>query len=198
MNVLFIWAQTGEIERLLFWERNGVRHPDDLGLRIQTASRFSSLDTIGWLVAIGATVAFLVWFHRAYVNLSIAHGTTMYAPGWAIGVWFIPVLNLWRPYFMTSELLPGTVDGEPADDRPSRLTTWWVLWTASGIVALLISYGLLNELPGLLVTLLDCAASTGLAVSALLAIRIVRIVTDHQDALLGDLAGGLPPTRFGV
>ena len=81
-----------------------MRHPDDLGLRIQTASRFSSLNTIGWLVAIGATVAFLVWFHRAYVNLSIAHGTTMYAPGWAIGVWFIPVLNLWRPYFMTSEL----------------------------------------------------------------------------------------------
>ena len=69
VNVLFIWAQTGEIERLLFWERNGVRHPDDLGLRIQTASRFSSLDTIGWLVAIGATVAFLVWFH----GLSLIH-----------------------------------------------------------------------------------------------------------------------------
>src|SRR5262245_46736408 len=50
------------------------------------------------LAALAAAILFLRWFHRAYRNLdALAPGSRRFGTAWAIGAWFFPVLNLWRP-----------------------------------------------------------------------------------------------------
>jgi hypothetical protein len=59
-----------------------------------------------------------------------------YKPGWAIGAWFVPFLNIWRPKQIADDIWHvSEMQPPPAYDRPSRLgeTTalmkwWWVLW----------------------------------------------------------------------
>jgi len=43
-------------------------------------------------------VAFIMWFYRAYSNLPRlgVTGGLRFGPGWAIGAWFVPFLNLVR------------------------------------------------------------------------------------------------------
>ncbi|WP_371618974.1 DUF4328 domain-containing protein [Streptomyces sp. NBC_00454] len=46
------------------------------------------------LAMIPTAVVFIVWFHRVRVNAGVyAQGTFRGGAGWAIGVWFIPVLG---------------------------------------------------------------------------------------------------------
>src|SRR5215510_14201591 len=49
------------------------------------------------IVYAAAGIVFLAWFHRAHLNLPAlgARGLT-YTSGWAIGAWFVPILNLFR------------------------------------------------------------------------------------------------------
>jgi len=57
---------------------------------------FLALTQLVALLAAG--ILFLCWFHRAYANLR-AFGTEglPHGPGWAVGYWFIPFVNLVRP-----------------------------------------------------------------------------------------------------
>jgi Domain of unknown function (DUF4328) len=83
-------------------------------------------------VLIVGAVFFLRWFHRAYANLRALGAATQYGAGWAIGFWFIPILNLFRPKQMADEIWSGSGDdGEPA---PGVVTWWWVAFILSGIV----------------------------------------------------------------
>jgi hypothetical protein len=61
------------------------------------------------LMFIVCIVLFILWFRRAYNNLNI-HGKayTKYAEGWAAGAWFVPFLNLGRPYLIMQEIWEKT------------------------------------------------------------------------------------------
>jgi hypothetical protein len=70
------------------------------------------------LIASGITaILFLVWFYRAYRNL-VRSGIQdlRYAPGWAVGSWFIPFFNFVRPKADRQRHLEGV--GERGDRRP--------------------------------------------------------------------------------
>src|SRR5690606_871546 len=80
-------------------------------------------------VALAAIVAFLLWQHLAVRTANaLGHdiGTT---PGWAVGWWFIPLLNLWMPYHVL-RLLLSELGGARAV-RVSRVGIWWTFWVAS-------------------------------------------------------------------
>src|SRR5664279_2860174 len=48
---------------------------------------------------VAGSVCFSMWFHRAYRNLpTLVNGQLLTTPGWAVGSFFIPFLNLFRPY----------------------------------------------------------------------------------------------------
>jgi len=69
-----------------------------------------------WAFRAGAVV-FIVWLHGAYRRLDPAR--RRFGTGWAIGAWFVPVLNLWRPKQLVNDLAGG----------PRRLTrAWWLLF----------------------------------------------------------------------
>src|SRR5260370_20338084 len=57
------------------------------------------------LALIASATLWLCWLHRAYSNLKLL-GTreTRFTTGWAVGYWFLPVFNLFRPYQIVSDL----------------------------------------------------------------------------------------------
>jgi heme/copper-type cytochrome/quinol oxidase subunit 2 len=107
----------------------------DVNESVQTAVAVAQLAAV-----VLAAVFFLTWFHRAYANLrplgadGLPHG-----PGWAVGYWFVPVLNLVRPATVAARIWNAS-DPRPPDDAPRRgsspglVVGWWLTFVLSGLL----------------------------------------------------------------
>jgi Domain of unknown function (DUF4328) len=94
---------------------------------------------IAYIVLLLATsVVVLVWIYGANRNAHALGATGMrFTPGWAVGWYFIPIFNLWKPYQAMKEIWkanadPGNWQSQP---RSPLLPWWWFLWIVSCIVA---------------------------------------------------------------
>ena len=93
------------------------------------------------LTYIVTVIVFLTWFSRAYRNLPrLGLFALRYTPGWAIGSWFVPFLNLFRPKQIANDLWRGS---EPAPGPktlaqhptvPALVHWWWAVWILSSLV----------------------------------------------------------------
>jgi hypothetical protein len=139
-------------------------------------------------VAIVATgIVFLRWLHLAHLNLrelgrtQLRCGSTM-----AVGVWFIPILNLWRPMQVIDEVL-HTTDSD--DSRPGLVRLWWLALIVAGLITRYTSGMALDTLEDLqkqnIFEVLALAFSAGAAAGAAV---IVRTVTDRHEHQAGMLA----------
>lgn len=157
---------------------------------------------IYFFTSLGATVAFLFWFARAYYNLPRLGLTDLrWGRGWSIGAWFVPILNLIRPKRIANDIWRGS-EGPPAaggEDWHSRpvdriVHWWWAAWILAGMVGWLFTRILLSgngpdtqaELLDLarderLAYFVDIASSLLLIPAAILAVLFVRRVTDRQE-----------------
>lgn len=134
-----------------------------------------------------AGFAFLRWFHRAYRNASALGHSAQFTPGWAIGAWFVPFLNLVRPYQIASAMWrhAGAHVG-----RGSVVGIWWGMWLASGFISK-VGEGITNSensdvvFQGFLVLIGSCVATL---VAGVMAIKIVRQLTRAHEAMVPELA----------
>jgi hypothetical protein len=181
-------------------------------------SRQQLIGLLQILLFIGTAVAFLIWFHRAHKNLPVLGSRELlYTPGWAVGGFFVPFLNLVRPFQVMREvwhgsnparLEPDTAAGLPAIGghlgTPSLVGWWWALFLVSGFVGnIAVRIGFpqdhtlaqLQNFSRLLVysDLLDIP-------SALVAIRLVGRITSWQveRARLVHQRGSQPPAAPAV
>jgi hypothetical protein len=80
---------------------------------------------------------FILWFRRAYNNLNLSQQAyTKYAEGWAAGAWFVPFLNLVRPYFIMGEIWEKTQEATHnlISLKSSKIVGWWwVIWIINNI-----------------------------------------------------------------
>jgi hypothetical protein len=61
-------------------------------------NRQAVMGVIQFAAYIAGAIVFIRWLHAAYRNADVvAPGVRRYGHGWAIGSWFVPFLNLWRP-----------------------------------------------------------------------------------------------------
>jgi hypothetical protein len=154
-----------------------------------------------------ASLAFLPWFHRAYRNVERAGGRLRFTTGWAIGAWFVPILNLWRPKQIANDIwrssqLDRGLASENWHSRPvsGLLHWWWVLYLGWSFLdgvgwsilsgndqTLGTSAGNNTEQTG--VGILIVAAVVGI-VGVILATIFVRRVTQIQDAAVGAAGRG--------
>jgi len=51
-----------------------------------------------------AASTFVAWLHRAYGNVRAVGGSTLHGTGWAIGSWFVPFLQFYRPMQIAREM----------------------------------------------------------------------------------------------
>lgn len=135
--VVFIDA----LQAAVFWQRAGLLAKIEAGEPVSHADalandRLVNGLSIGWLVAfVVAAVVFIWWFRRAYGNLPALGAPQKYRAGWAIGAWFVPILNLFRPWKMTEEIWRGSSpDRADAFDEeiPRPVRGWFFLLIGAG------------------------------------------------------------------
>ena len=89
-----------------------------------------------------AGIIFLVWVHRANKNLhSFQKPVLKFTPGWAVGWFFIPIMCLFRPYQVVSEIWKASdPEIDPALNTvehlqaPAVVALWWAFFLLSTFV----------------------------------------------------------------
>ncbi len=84
-----------------------------------------------WVLLLLTGVLFIAWLYQAHRSDRVDPAYLKRKSGWAIGGWFVPVLNLWRPYQMVTDVRQG-VRG-PLSLGTGTQVVWWALWVASSI-----------------------------------------------------------------
>jgi hypothetical protein len=87
-----------------------------------------------WLLC---AVAILAWIRLANKNARLLGARDMeFTPGWAIGWYFIPIANLWKPYQAMVEIWrasSGSADWK-SDETSGSLPGWWFAWLAFNVL----------------------------------------------------------------
>jgi hypothetical protein len=141
---------------------------------------------IAFLVTYIVTMVFfgcwIVSAHKTVRSLG-AEGMTI-SPGWAVGYYFIPFINLVRPYTAMKELWMASVDPQHASSQtvPSFLSGWWALWIINGVVGQII-FRMSKNAEGIemlkVLTVMNLVGGVlGVALS-LVAIKLVKGITGN-------------------
>ncbi len=116
---------------------------DDSALLIMTSEdNFSILMNICFIFSYTiCVITFILWFRRAYYNLHQKSTSPSYSEGWAAGSWFVPFINLYRPYKIMKDLYQITAEkiseAGLALEKPlhTRLVGWWwASWIAANLL----------------------------------------------------------------
>ena len=89
---------------------------------------------------ITSIVTFILWFRRAYNNLHQLSTRMEYGEGWAAGAWFVPFMNLVRPYKIMKELYvtSNKILIEKVDNYKPLISTsivglWWTIYIGANM-----------------------------------------------------------------
>jgi hypothetical protein len=146
---------------------------------------------IGYMIVFIVTgVGFLKWIHRANLNCRGFGAENMtFTPGWAVGWYFIPIMNLVRPYQAMKEIWQvsqnprawQTALGSPL------LGWWWGLWIANSVLGQAVFRATMNA-----TTIEQLKTSTGISIFAglagvplcLAAIKLVKAIAAMQERVV--------------
>lgn len=127
------------------------------------------------LALVTAAVVFVVWLWRARANAELVAGpdSQRLGRGWGIGSWICPVVNFWFPYQYVVDVWRASAPNRD-DGGEGIVLGWWVCYLAANISGRVAAY---NNGPSVAIV------SAGLdVVSALLAVLVIRRVTEWQSA----------------
>jgi len=105
------------------------------------------------IVRIVVIVYLIMWLRRAYFNLHSLRCYPRYSEGWAAGAWFVPFLNLVRPYEIMKEVWDLTQERaqkgteNPAIESSTIVGFWWFLWLATNVVGSIYSWAFIKGEP---------------------------------------------------
>ena len=145
------------------------------------------------IVFIISAVTFIQWFRRAYYNLHTKVSYLSHSEGWAAGSWFVPFVNLYRPYQIMKELYVETGNlltrsGIAVRNRmdSTLLGSWWTLWIMVGITSqfsfrLSMKAETIGELS--VSTMASMIASLLSVPMALVTIRLIRNYAENEEQL---------------
>ena len=89
------------------------------------------------LAVAAAGLAVLRWIYRTSRNAHALYPAMTVTPGWAVGWFFVPIANLWKPFQAVSETWQVSADphAPEAVPIPPVLRIWWGCWIASSIIS---------------------------------------------------------------
>ena len=138
-----------------------------------------------------SAVTFLSWLHRAVKNLSALGARKLrFTPGWAVGWFFVPFMDLIRPYEAVTELWhasdPAIPSYEPASrPTPAPVRWWWglfVLWIVTSRLGDQLSHATSSGVfEGQAAHLLMIVSYVLEIPAAILAIRLIRAINQNQE-----------------
>lgn len=143
------------------------------------------LATLEIAAYVSAAIVFIVWLEAAYRNVDVVDAAERrYGHGWAIGAWFVPVLNLWRPTQIVNDVWRASTSEAPG----GLLLAWWAAFLLSGWGA-----PVRTETSDLHAAAVRSAIGDGFAlIAAALAIAVVWRITSSLDARAARRAEPLP------
>jgi hypothetical protein len=159
------------------------------------------------LLRLLTATAFIIWFHRAYRNLAgLGARSLRFSTGWAIGAWFVPLLNLVRPKQLMDDIwrasdpvLAGQTGEAWKQRRVSRLVhAWWAAFIGANLAASVagnltpIFSDAIDPEQLLYATQAYMVADLLLVPSALFAYVLVRQVTQREEHAAARVAHGRP------
>lgn len=89
------------------------------------------------IILVISMILILRWIYRANYNArQLGASQMIFTPGWSIGWYFIPIVNLWKPYQAMKEIWKASANPQswPSEPVSSILPWWWFLWIASNIL----------------------------------------------------------------
>lgn len=148
------------------------------------------------LVTIISAVTFIMWFRRAYSNLQLAGEQTEYTDGWAAGAWFVPILNLFRPYQMMKEIFVKSnyiinekLGGDGVQNYNSKIGLWWACWLLPMLTNMAMK--IIPEENTIeyfktitVITMVDCVLTILSCITAILVVKLYK----EQELLLEEAA----------
>lgn len=125
---------------------------------------------------LGSVISYSMWLHRA-VRTTIALGHDVGAtPGWAVGSFFVPFVNLVRPYNIVkamADLLGGQAKAAPVG-------LWWTLWIVGNILS-----NFSSRMKGFnALDILAAFLSAGAAATCVLVMRSIQCELDARRSAL--------------
>jgi hypothetical protein len=164
--------------------------------------RVAAIAIVGIVVLLITGIVWVVWQHRSQANLHAARLRELeYTPGWAVGWWLIPFANFVKPFQTVRELWKAS--GGEAHWRQvatwSLIGWWWAAWIV-GLVLERVAVALVDDAATLDAfktgSRLFLATEVVTIIAAILAISIVRAVTERQAVLEAiDAVGPQVPAR---
>jgi hypothetical protein len=85
---------------------------------------------------VATAIPFGMWIVRAHRNVRALSAVGLeISPGWALGYYFIPIANLWKPYQAMRDLWKASTNppGWPAVRTGSVLVIWWIVWLLANL-----------------------------------------------------------------
>jgi len=152
----------------------------------------SSLGVIYGITGLGHSLIYLItviifgmWIYRAAANI-VSAGTDgfSYSPGWAVGWYFIPFANFFKPFQAMRQIWNASHGATVhLDDNAPTLTIWWTAWliaTISGNISLRLTLKAVDADQMMLATQIGAISSIASFVLYPVAIRLVRDITRAQ------------------
>lgn len=136
-------------------------------------------------------VFFIMWFRRAYYNLQAANpGYASFSEGWAAGAWFVPIMNLFRPFQMMREIWTGTQwmvpHKFPEANPPTLVGYWWAAHISMIVMGYITRYvGNIVSGENYLITMSTSLVLHELVAiaAAVLAIMMIKRISAFETAL---------------
>jgi hypothetical protein len=141
-------------------------------------------------VLLGLLIAWCLWQYRVHTNLlALGRSRGPMSPGWGVGVWFIPIVNLVLPFLVMRHIFVASASAADSANMNERrglgwVSAWWALWIVTSLAAYSSLAKSTAEDLGVLrkVALVDVGAALLSAITTALAIMIVREIQRRQDA----------------
>lgn len=165
--------------------------------------RFEGIGLSYQIVSIVLIISFLMWIYRAHSNLmALGAGGLKYSPGWAVGWYFVPFMNLVRPYKVMSELWRAS---DPSIDSREVLSwknqwedplvlLWWISFMGGNVLGKISesmsgdSLGSIYQSNGMMM------ASNGVHIfAAIMAILIIKTINKRQTEKYRRVTESRPP-----
>ena len=139
---------------------------------------------------VACAVLFLMWFHRAHLNLSVLGEQDLrFNPNWAVASFLVPILFFFMPFQVMGEVFfrsqEDGVNVSPQNPpNPVWISIWWFLYLVSWLVPAALNQGITSNY-GMeyydLISLISAAGSLLQAAGLLVVIKLVRTVQNLQE-----------------
>ena len=115
-------------------------HPDieAAAIAAETSRNESLIAGATGLLMLATLFVFGRWIVVAHRNLPALGAQRLeFRPGWALGFFFIPILNWWKPYQAMRSLWrsSNSVHRPELQESPWMLPAWWTCWVVYSLVA---------------------------------------------------------------